>query len=260
MGQTQSIRSSLDAQTFLLTQIHEIGNELSKQYSQDFLNPDFCDQLALIYNDKLMQFRKQELDNIQYSLGIKSDNKELKRQVCDNIVNHYTTRLQLISTIEETLNFTTDRINAVTVGPKCVKFPNLFDQGECNKAGGTWEPAGLEAIPDKNIPENVDYNILVMKLQQEYLTVLRQVLKTLKNFKEDIDDRNLKKIITNTTDALTKLKTTTTDLYATILSTKKYTKQEADQLRRDQLQQEQTLAAKTAALREVNKLPVNQGQ
>src|SRR5690242_6621452 len=127
MGQGQSIDNELIHQNALIQEIHRVAQELSEKYTTQFLDPNFCNRLALIYNDKLLSYRKQELDGISYTLGIVSDVPATKQKVCEAIVKHYTDRLNLIAGIQYSLSYVSDRIFALTTGPRCEGKPEIID-------------------------------------------------------------------------------------------------------------------------------------
>src|SRR6185295_19519299 len=110
MGQSQSIQKGIDQENALILEIREIAKELNELYSAHFLDANFCNRIALIYNDKLIGYRKQELDGVSYTLGLVNDMPSVKSKVCESIVKHYTDRLNLVAGIEDSLAYVTDRV------------------------------------------------------------------------------------------------------------------------------------------------------
>jgi hypothetical protein len=193
MGQNLSTESSLLHQNALIQEIHRVAQELSEKYTTQFLDPDFCNRLALIYNDKLLTYRKQELDGVGYTLGIVSDVPATKHKVCAAIIKHYTDRLNLIAGIQYSLSYVSDRIFALTTGPRCEGNPEVFDHEKCKSSGGQW--INYLISPDSQIPENTKWFTYLRNMQNDYLTSLKkllEILQQLKNYDTDINDERLK--------------------------------------------------------------------
>ena len=124
---------------------------MSEKYTTQFLDPNFCNRLALIYNDKLLSYRKQELDGVSYTLGIVTDVPSTKQKVCEAIVKHYADRINLIAGIQYSISYVSDRIFALTTGPRCESNPEIFDQEKCVSSGGKW--INYLISPDPQIQE-----------------------------------------------------------------------------------------------------------
>src|SRR5207249_2372926 len=130
------VENNIVRQNALIQEIHNETEKLSEQYNIQFLDPTFCNRVALIYNDKLQNYRKQELDGVSYSLGLVTDLPATKHKVCEAIVKHYTDRLNLLAGIQYSLSYVSDRIFALTTGPRCDGNPEIFDYDECLASGG----------------------------------------------------------------------------------------------------------------------------
>lgn len=128
MGNGSSIPNNINKQTQLIQEIHAVATELSNSYQSKYLDPKFCTTVALIYNDKLMNFRHNQLDGVASTLGLVVDNPRHKQHLCSSIVKHYTDRLNLLAVIQSSLNFCSNRIFALTTGPRCDGNPEIFDQ------------------------------------------------------------------------------------------------------------------------------------
>ena len=73
MGNGTSVPSNVNRQNELIQEIHAIAQDLGETYKSKYLDPKFCTTVALIYNDKLMNYRKQDLNNVGMTLGIVAD-------------------------------------------------------------------------------------------------------------------------------------------------------------------------------------------
>lgn len=253
MGGQQSVSTVSDQTQRLISELHTTGEQLSSQYTYEFLDPDFCNRLALIYNDKLLQYRKQDLDNVSYSLGIVSDIPETKHRVCESIIKHYTDRLNLISMIRKTIDDVRHRLLALTTGPRCEGDPMTFDKDECQ---GTWIP--FLVMPDETLSENHQWYSLLTEFQNFYMTHLRYLLNVLDNLRDydhDINDERLKIMNRDVKTRLDDLMTKSDYYYRQILTTRTMTPEEVRLYNDEQTRKRQEQSARTVALRQSNSLP-----
>ncbi len=256
MGQGQSIDNELIHQNALIQEIHRVAQELSEKYTTQFLDPNFCNRLALIYNDKLLSYRKQELDGVSYTLGIVSDVPATKQKVCEAIVKHYTDRLNLIAGIQYSLSYVSDRIFALTTGPRCEGNPEIFDQERCTLSGGKW--LNYLISPDPQIPENKAWFTYLKSMQDNYLASLKKLLdiiQQLKNYDTDINDERLKLLGDETRTIINSMHQHAYQMYKLILTTPTYTSDELQLLQEQEAIKKQESAARLAALRASKGLP-----
>jgi len=240
----------------LIDQIQSKAKKLSDLYTYEFLDENFCNRLALIYNDRLTKFRKQEIDNVQFTLGIVNDNPTTKRKVCELIVNHYIKRIKLISKITADLEYGLNRIYAVTLGPICTGQPEVFDGNRCAELGGRW----LETVflPDDSVVENRAWYQQTHDLQTEYIGYLKRLnamLRQLEDFDEYVNDEKLDALDLEVEKLTMDMRERAFQRYRMILATPTYTKEQI----REKRMREETLrsnyAAKSSALRVANGLP-----
>ena len=256
MGQSQSIDSSLQQQNELIVEIHKIAQELSQKYSSEFLNPNFCNRIALIYNDKLLRYRKQELDEVSYTLGVVSDIADTKQKVCEAIVKHYTDRINLIAGIQYSLSFVSDRIFALTTGPRCEGNPEVFDQSQCTLSGGQW--LNFIVMPNNQIQQNQSWFQYLKSMQDNYLSNLQRllnILNQLKDYDNDINDERLRSLEHEAKEIINGMHQHAYQMYKLILTTPTYTEEELKLLEEQNLIKEQEAAARLVALRSANGLP-----
>lgn len=251
MGTSKStlIRNNVDLQNTLLEHINSTAIELSEYYTTNFLNPDFCNSIALIYNDKLLNFRKQELDDVAYSLGVLSDTPLVKQKVCEKIIKHYTDRLNLIAKIQKSVSFCANRIMALVSGPICSGNPHIFDMEECQNKGGQWQPA--VALPDLEVDQNLDWYTNVSNMQRQYisnLSRLSQILSQLKNYESEIQDEQLQQMRQEVDQLIETMHSTCGNIYDKVLNTKTYTKQESENLKQVKQKALQQTEATSAAM------------
>ncbi len=256
MGQSVSVEASLKQQNQLIQEIHKTAQELSDKYSTQFLDPNFCNRIALIYNDKLLRYRKQDLDGVSFTLGIVSDVPSTKQKVCESIVKHYTDRLNLIAGIQYSLSYVSDRIFALTTGPRCDGNPEVFDQEQCTLSGGQW--LNYLVLPDQQIEENQTWFKYLKSMQDSYLASLQKLLSIiaqLKDYDRDINEERLKVLSDEAKTTINGMHQNAYQMYKLILTTPTYTAEELQLLKEQELIKQQEAAARLAALRASQGLP-----
>ena len=261
MGNGQSIPNNINRQNQLIQEIHAVATDLTETYSTKFLDPKFCTTIALIYNDKLMNFRKHDLNNVSMTLGLVADIPEQKQQLCSKIVQHYTDRVNLIAAIQQSLNYCSNRIFALTSGPRCEGNPEIFDQAVCTQSNGRWVSAITP--PDANVPENKLWYNYLYHMQSKYLEVLARmldILKQLRDFDEDINDERLKMLGLEVEQLIDIMQGTCYQMYQLILTTPTFTQGELRKQQEDQQMSVQESSARLAALRAARGLPPVQSQ
>ena len=255
MGQSQSIESSLVHQNALIQEVHKVSQELSEKYTTQFLDPNFCNRIALIYNDKLLRYRRQDLDGISYTLGIVSDIPATKSKVCEAIVKHYTDRLNLIAGIQYSLSYVSDRIFALTTGPRCEGNPEVFTQQQCTLSGGEWVNYLIQ--PDQQIEENNNWFMYLKSMQDNYLanlSVLLSLLKQLQSYDTDINDERLKSLGDQARTTIDAMHQHAYQMYKLVLTTPTFTAEELKLVKEQNGIKKQESAARLAALRAANGL------
>jgi hypothetical protein len=250
MGNGKSVSVNVNSQTDLVQRIYAIASQLSETYTSKYLDPRFCNTLALVYNDKLMNYRKQELMGISSTLGLVVDDPGHKQQICDSIIKHYTDRLNLIAVVQKSTSFCSNRIYGLTTGPVCTGNPEIFDQAECVKSNGKWEPYVVP--PDESIVENQQWYKYLYHMQDIYISSLSRmydILVQLKDFDEDITDEKLSVITEEVEQLITNMTSTCSQMYKLTLTTPTYTNEELRLQQEDINTSRNEAAARGAALR-----------
>lgn len=255
MGQSnsKSVYSYNQTQLDLIASVQERAKKLKDEYQTEFLDPDFCNRVALIYNNKLTKFRKQEIDQVRYTLGIVNDNPETKQKICQMIVDHYLRRIKLINRLENTLNFTYQRIAALTMGPSCSGYPDVFEQSKC--PSGKWN--GLVVLP-ADIAENRGWYQQIHDMQREYIKYLKRlesILNQLDNFDEYVNDERLSLLETEFEKLALNINRTSDERYRMILSTRTFTAEDANRARREHTEMRDNYQAQISSLRLSKGLP-----
>jgi hypothetical protein len=256
MGNGTSVAANVNTQTDLIKRIYAIAAELSESYNIKYLDPRFCNSLAIIYNDKLMNYRKQDLLGVSASLGLVVDKPNMKQQICDSIIKHYTDRLNLIAVIQKSTSYCSDRVYALSSGPVCTGNPEVFDQVECVKSGSRWEP--FVVAPDEKIEENRTWYNYLNHMQDMYvksLARLYDILQQLKNFDQEITDEKLQTISGEVKNLIENMSANCAQMYKLALTTPTYTKEELLKLKENQVISQNEQQARSAALRAARGLP-----
>ena len=257
MGQSNSKavfsynQSSLD----IIKNIQSRAKKLRENYTFEFLDENFCNRVALLFNDKLAKFRKQEIDNVRYTLGIVNDNPETKNKICQVIVDHYVRRLKLIANIENNIDFALNRIYALTVGPRCDGYPETFNLNECNSKGGRWSE--LVTMPE-DIRENKGWYQQIHDMQREYVKFLKRcdsILVQLDDFDEYVNDEKLSMLEKEFDKLVALINRTTYERYRMILATRTYTQKEVTEANLRKEEASKNYAAQNSALRMSKGLP-----
>ena len=258
MGQSNSKQTynNNKIQTELIDEIHKRAKVLSESYSYEFLDDNFCNRVALLYNDRLSKFRKQEIDSVQFTLGIVNDNPATKNKVCKLIVEHYIKRIRLISKIEENLDYCLYRIYALTIGPRCNGQPETFDMDQCRNLGGQWLETVL--LPDDQLVENRPWYQQIHDMQSAYIGYLKRlnsILRQLDDFDEYVNDERLNSLDLEIDKMIELIQATTFERYRLALAIPTYTPEQI----RERAMRDQTMrgdyAAKQSALRVSKGLP-----
>ena len=244
-------RTSLD----LIDKIQKRAAKLKEDYTYEFLDENFCNKIALLHNDQLTKFKKQEIDGVRYTLGIVNDDPRMKEKVCKQIVDHYVRRLKLIAKIETSIDYAINRIYAITVGPRCDGYPDTFDEKGCRDRGGRWTQ--LVTMPE-DIVENRQWFQQVHDMQRDYINYLKRLdsmLVQLDDFDDYVNDERLKALETEFEKLRDRINTTTFERHRLAASTKTFTRQEVATLRANQMQSQAAYAAQQSAMRLAHGLP-----
>lgn len=250
MGSGVSVASKIKDTNQIIQKIHSVSMELHENYSTKFLDPGFCTRIALVYTDRLNNFKKHELNGVAYQLGLAADVPQLKENICESIVKHYTDRLNLIAAIQHSLSFCSNRIFALTSGPRCENNPEVFDQVACTKGGGRW--VNYVVPPNEKIDTNKQWYSHLTMMQDHYITVLSRllsILEQLKKYDESINDERLKQMGQEVSLLIDSMHKQCGQLYKLALVTPTYTEGELQAISEQNQIASQEQTARKAALR-----------
>lgn len=260
MGATSSrpdkVKNKIGKTTEFIKKINEHANELSSKYRNKFLYPDFCNQVAMIYSDKLSHFRRQELEGASYILGLTPDVPGIKQEICKKIVEHYTRKLNLVQYIQDSLSYCDHRILATTIGPYCKGDPMIFESDKCESEGHEWQT--MRELPADD-EENDEWFEMVDEMQTRYIDTVKrlfEILDQLLNYDEIVDEEALDVMIREVKMLVEDLNKFCQNQYHKIeTTTERLTAGELEVLRRKHQQEEEKRLARIAALRDAYNLP-----
>jgi hypothetical protein len=180
---------------------------LTKEYSNDFLNKDFCDSLSLIYEDKLMNFPLKKIKNVNYKLGITYNNNTLKNNLCKNIIDYYKQRIEIMKNISDKLNSINNEIAEFLNPPYYIDENNFIVIGK-DKDIKNKDKNNLRVVTNIDNEHNNDFNNQIKNLNTLYNKILHKIddyLENNKNYKEkdnfltefNVMIQNLQNIINN---------------------------------------------------------------
>ena len=257
MGQTHSnsVNDTLNRGTELQSEILNIVNELTEQYeTKYYLNPRFCQQIAIVYSNRLLQYSQLELRKVAYKLGLVVNDAALKEQICSAIIKHYHDRINLMAAIKSSISHCSVRIFALTSGPRCEGAPEIFDKVACEnknknknknskdskykwipqyipgETDGTGNQARIE-LPDENLKENSLFYTRLNSMQTVYLTTLQKlldILKQLQNNDRVISNESLQELTVKTEVLIANMNTNCSQLYRLALGAPKVNSAELD--------------------------------
>jgi hypothetical protein len=192
---TQVVNQRLTQQQRLIADIRATAGMLMQEYRQEYLDPGFCNRVALVYNDKLRNFRKDELEGVSYTLGLQVQYPAYKQRMCDAIVKHYTDRFNLLAAIVDSLSYCDNRIRAAVTGPVCAGQPEIFDPVSCQANAGSWQT--MISPPDGRLPENAQWYTYLNQMQTQYMAALERLqvmVHRLAQMDQDIRDPELQQL------------------------------------------------------------------
>lgn len=241
----------------LVAQIDQSAVDLGSTYQSEFLDASFCNRLALVMTDKLLQYQSQSLEGIALTLGLSYDMPSAKLKICEQIVNHYTRRLNLINLIQQSMQFVSNRVYALTTGPICAGNPNIFDPAECSIKGGIWQAKVV--LPDPEVAENKEWYNRVAMLQKTVMFSVNRllgILKYLQGSDSSIDDKILTSKQEEVEKIIGELHLQVATIYNDTILLKTYTKIEVAEIKKETDLKQQQQAANQAQLRAAHGLPV----
>ena len=260
----EAVREKKHEYDILIGELNSLAVDLSQHYHREFLNPDFCNRVALILTDPLMEYRTHTLNGVSVALGIESPDHAGKMKICSQIVELYARRVRLIENIQTSLSFVSERIYAVTTGPICAGNPNTFDPMKCKLDGGVWQAKSV--LPDPEVKENLEWYQTVSMMHKRVMFAVNRlvgVLQLMKDRSSTVDEVMLTAKEEEVKSIVDTINEEVDRLYWQTVNLKTYTKAQIEEEKAQiaaskhaQVISEQIEAARIAQLRASSGLPV----
>lgn len=248
MGNWNSTETQDEERSKVMFEIEKTGNKLKNEYSEKYLDPDFCNRVTMIDSDELSRFQHQTVAGRSYSFGFIGDVPQIKEVICEGITEEYTLKKQLVTLILSCFKDCGSRIDSISRGPICRGNPEAFTEAEC-KPPNRWITA--VAPPDKDVEKNETwYNTL-----DEYhdyfmknLTVLNNILEDLENNDDRYGQDRVKEMIQTVEKIKASLNIECSRLQRHMLTIPTFTEQEVKEKDKIDTEAKQRTEAKRAAL------------
>jgi hypothetical protein len=167
----------------IIFDIEQTGNKLKNEYTEKFLDPDFCNRVTMIDSDDLSRFQHHTVAGRSYSFGYIGDVPQVKEVICEGITEEYTLKRQLVTLILSCFKDCNSRIDSISKGPICRGNPEAFTQKDC-KPPNKW--LDVVAPPDETVGKNDTwFNAL-----NEYHDYFMKNISVLQNILDDLDNND----------------------------------------------------------------------
>jgi len=222
----------------LLNELTTLALDLVDEYYLEFLRPDFCNRVALISKKLLLETTNEvEINGASHVLGLVSGETEAKEKLCEQIIKHYIDRVNLISSIIYSLEYCSDRLRALVVGPICTVNYDVFNKVECDEICGDSSCWIENNLINKDIDRNQKYFHLIRKIYDEFTKSIEKFQDALEKLKKNpktgekksFSDEDLKNLSKEIHEEIYKVKTSCNELYYSALLNPPKTSQEIEQ-------------------------------
>ncbi len=248
MGNWNSTETQEEERSKMIFEIEKTGNKLNNEYTEKYLDPDFCNRVTMIDSDELSRFQHHTVAGRSYSFGYIGDVPQVKEVICEGITEEYTLKKKLVSLILSCFQECASRIDSISKGPICRGNPEAHKAADC-KPPNKW--LDVVAPPDKDVEKNETwYNTL-----DEYHDYFMKNLTILHNILEDLesnDDRYGKDRVEDMIKTVDKIKVSLniecSRLQRHMLTIPTFTEQEVQEQEKIEAEAKQRTEAKRAAL------------
>lgn len=220
MGQTSTKLESINSYESLVKDM----NDLLSEY-KPWVSKELCDQMVIVYKNKLSDLSTNDLMNLSVSVGIQHPQQiENKEQLCSNIINHYLIRIGLLNEIASEMKKCYENINACMTGQICLNVNDVItDLMECQKNDGLWIDKEMYNVVVENMKLNGNYTIWMTyvnsldKVWDKYIKKIHRFVKLIKLDKRTNND-NIFSILKNHIHELLRKMKYVTKIYCLIVA------------------------------------------
>lgn len=248
MGNLNSVEKKNQDRDKKIFSIETTGNRLANEYTDKYLDPDFCNQVTMINNDELIRFHHQKVNGKSYSFGYIGDVPTVKETICEGIQEEYRLKKELVHLILSCFNECNARIDSISRGPVCVGNPNIFNEADCNPPNRWIENI---AVPDYDIEENKLWHNTLDKMHELFireLTILENILNDLENHDDAFSIDKIKEMTRIVEKTKQKLQIHCAEFHRHMLTIPTYTPQEIKQIYKNNQENQQSTEAKRKVL------------
>jgi hypothetical protein len=248
MGNWNSTETQEEERSKMIFEIEKTGNKLNNEYTEKYLDPDFCNRVTMIDNDELARFQHHTVAGRSYSFGYIGDVPQVKDVICEGITEEYTQKKRLVSLILSCFQDCSARIDSISKGPICRGNPEALSEADC-KPPNKW--ISVVAPPDEDLEKNDkwydtlnEYHDYFMK----HLTILYNILEDLESNDDRYGTDRVKDMIKTVEKIKGSLNIECSRLQRHMLTIPTFTEQEVQEQEKIEAEAKQRKAAKRAAL------------
>jgi hypothetical protein len=248
MGNWNSTETQDEERTKMMFDIEKTGNKLNNEYSEKYLDPDFCNRVTMIDSDELSRFQHHTVAGRSYSFGYIGDVPQVKEVICEGITEEYTLKKRLVTQILSCFKECGSRIDSISRGPICRGNPEALTESQC-KPPNKW--LSVVSPPDQDVEKNEiwydtlnEYHDYFMK----HLTILHNILEDLESNDERYGTDRVKEMIKTVEKIKGSLNIECSRLQRHMLTIPTFTEQEVLEQEKIEAEAKQRTEAKRAAL------------
>ena len=156
-------------------------------------NDKLCDKMDLIFYDKIIKFKKDNLLDVSAAIGYNYNKDYDKKELCKLIINHFKKRIELLNFISKSISNVSDRILKAQKGNICQRVnKEVNDFITCT------------SIPNALWINKEDYQQIIESFKKDkryevwkhwidnmyklYYNSLEELLNIIRKIKQDIDN------------------------------------------------------------------------
>lgn len=185
--------SSIAQKSLLEERIRKEAKKLIYNYNF-WTDKQVCNNLEVLYYDKLIKFEKSDLIGVSMSIGIKNPKGDdiNKTVLCEQIIDHYKRRINVLNEILKAVERNQMKILRANSGPVCRRVDEYVeDFYTCEKYHGMWLDEDqytrlLDRMKQNGTYPKWEHN--VYKLKEKYFAYLKKLLNVIEKIKLDVDN------------------------------------------------------------------------
>lgn len=248
MGNWSSVENKDQIRQEAIFDIEKTGNKLNREYTEKYLDPDFCNRVTMINDDDLLRFRHQQVDNKTYSFGYIGDAPQIKDILCEGIQEEYRLKKELVTVILDCFKDCNARIDSITRGPSCRGNPEVYNEADCTPPS---EWIQTVVPPDEAVPDNKNWYSALDEYHNyfmKHLTVLQNILNDLEQNDDHFSIDRVQEMTKTVNKVKISVRSECSKLQRHMLTIPTFTEQEVLERQKIETENAQRTQAKRAAL------------